>query len=248
MEKNKDKVAIVTGAAKNIGRATCESLSKLGFNVLVHANSDKDGALETLNIVKKNGVNADIMIGDLTIEETSKQLVSEASKLGEVSVLVNNASQREFNKFDDMTFDQWRFVMSINIDTLFHTCKAVIPEMKKNNWGRIVNLGGLSAHISAIGRAHVITSKSAVIGFSRALAMEYAESGITINSVVPGLIDTVRGASAGRSLVHPSHSNPPIGRKGYPVEVATMISNLCGPNSDFITGQTIHVNGGSYFP
>ena len=248
MEKNKDKVAIVTGAAKNIGRTTCESLSKLGFNVLVHANSDKDGALETLNIVKKNGVNADIMIGDLTIEETSKQLVSEASKLGEVSVLVNNASQREFNKFDDMTFDQWRFVMSINIDTLFHTCKAVIPEMKKNNWGRIVNLGGLSAHISAIGRAHVITSKSAVIGFTRALAMEYAESGITINTVVPGLIDTVRGASAGRSLVHPSHSNPPIGRKGYPVEVATMISNLCGPNSDFITGQTIHVNGGSYFP
>ena len=248
MEKNKDKVAIVTGAAKNIGRATCESLSKLGFNVLVHANSDKDGALETLNIVKKNGVNADIMIGDLTIEETSKQLVSEASKLGEVSVLVNNASQREFNKFDDMTFDQWRFVMSINIDTLFHTCKAVIPEMKKNNWGRIVNLGGLSAHISAIGRAHVITSKSAVVGFSRALAMEYAESGITINTVVPGLIDTIRGASAGRSLVHPSHSNPPIGRKGYPVEVATMISNLCGPNSDFITGQTIHVNGGSYFP
>ena len=248
MEKNKDKVAIVTGAAKNIGRATCESLSKLGFNVLVHANSDKDGALETLNIVKKNGVNADIMIGDLTIEETSKDLVSEASNLGEVSILVNNASQREFNKFDDMTFDQWRFVMSINIDTLFHTCKAVIPEMKKNNWGRIVNLGGLSAHISAIGRAHVITSKSAVIGFTRALAMEYAESGITINSVVPGLIDTVRGASAGRGLVHPSHSNPPIGRKGYPVEVATMISNLCGPNSDFITGQTIHVNGGSYFP
>ena len=248
MEKNKDKVAIVTGAAKNIGRATCESLSKLGFNVLVHANSDKDGALETLNIVKKNGVNADIMIGDLTIEETSKQLVSEASKLGEVSVLVNNASQREFNKFDDMTFDQWKFVMSINIDTLFHTCKAVIPEMKKNNWGRIVNLGGLSAHISAIGRAHVITSKSAVIGFSRALAMEYAESGVTVNTVVPGLIDTVRGASAGRGLVHPSHSNPPIGRKGYPVEVATMISNLCGPNSDFITGQTIHVNGGSYFP
>ena len=147
-----------------------------------------------------------------------------------------------------MSFDQWRFVLSINLDTLFHTCKAVIPQMKKNNWGRIVNLGGLSAHISAIGRAHVITSKLAVVGFSRALAMEYAESGITVNTVVPGLIDTVRGASAGRSLVHPSHSNPPIGRKGNPVEVATMISNLCGPNSDFITGQTIHVNGGSYFP
>ncbi len=248
MSENKNKVAVVTGAAKNIGRATCDSLSKLGYNILVHANSDKDGADETIKIIQENDILTSRIIGDLTKPETSKELIFEASKLGDISVLVNNASQREFNKFEDMTFDEWRFVMSINLDALFHTCKAVLPEMKKSNWGRIVNLGGLSAHISAIGRAHVITSKTAVVGFTRALAMEYAETGITINTVVPGLIDTVRGASAGSSLVHPSHSNPPVGRKGYPEEVATMISNLCGPNSDFITGQTIHVNGGSYFP
>ena len=203
---------------------------------------------ETVNLVKQNDVQSARIIGDLTKPETSQELIKEASKLGTISALVNNASQREFNKFDDMTFDEWRFVMSINLDSLFHTCKAVIPEMKKNKWGRIVNLGGLSAHISAIGRAHVITSKSAVVGFTRALAMEYAETGITINTVVPGLIDTIRGASAGSSLVHPSHSNPPVGRKGYPIEVATMITNLCGPHSDFVTGQTIHVNGGSYYP
>ena len=248
MNNEMPKVAIVTGAAKNIGRATCESLSKLGYNILVHANTDKDGAEETVNLVKQNDVQSARIIGDLTRPETSQELIKEASKLGTISALVNNASQREFNKFDDMTFDEWRFVMSINLDSLFHTCKAVIPEMKKIKWGRIVNLGGLSAHISAIGRAHVITSKSAVVGFTRALAMEYAETGITINTIVPGLIDTVRGASAGSSLVHPSHSNPPVGRKGYPIEVATMITNLCGPHSDFVTGQTIHVNGGSYYP
>ena len=248
MNNEMPKVAIVTGAAKNIGRATCESLSKLGYNILVHANTDKDGAEETVNLVKQNDVQSARIIGDLTRPETSQELIKEASKLGTISALVNNASQREFNKFDDMTFDEWRFVMSINLDSLFHTCKAVIPEMKKNKWGRIVNLGGLSAHISAIGRAHVITSKSAVVGFTRALAMEYAETGITINTVVPGLIITIRGASAGSSLVHPSHSNPPVGRKGYPIEVATMITNLCGPHSDFVTGQTIHVNGGSYYP
>ena len=248
MNDSNTKVAIVTGAAKNIGRVTCERLSLLGYNILVHANTDKDGAKETVDLVKDNGVKSSCIIGDLTKPETSQELVSEASKLGTISTLVNNASQREFNKFDDMTFEDWKFVMSINLDALFHTCKAVIPVMKENKWGRIVNLGGLSAHISAIGRAHVITSKSAVVGFTRALAMEYAETGITINTVVPGLIDTVRGASAGSSLVHPSHSNPPIGRKGYPIEVATMIANLCGPNSDFITGQTIHVNGGSFYP
>ena len=247
MSDNKDKVAIITGAAKNIGRATCESLAKLGYNILVHANSDKEGADETIKLIKQTGILTNRVIGDLTNPETSKELVSEASKLGKISVLVNNASQREFNKFEDMSFNDWRFVMSINLDALFHTCKAALPEMKKNNWGRVVNLGGLSGHIGAIGRAHVITSKLAVVGFTRALAMEFAETGITINTVVPGLIDTVRGASAGSSLVHPSHSNPPVGRKGYPEEVATMISNLCGPNSDFITGQTIHVNGGSYF-
>jgi len=247
MSDNKRKVAIVTGAAKNIGRATCESLAKLGYNILVHANSDKEGANETIKMIKQTGILSNRVIGDLTNPETSKELVYEASKLGKVSALVNNASQREFNKFEDMSFDDWRFVMSINLDALFHTCKAALPEMKKNNWGRVVNLGGLSGHIGAIGRAHVITSKLAVVGFTRALAMEYAETGITINTVVPGLIDTVRGASAGSSLVHPSHSNPPVGRKGYPEEVATMISNLCGPNSEFITGQTIHVNGGSYF-
>tara|TARA_A100001015_G_scaffold61717_1_gene68042 strand:- start:1216 stop:1962 length:747 start_codon:yes stop_codon:yes gene_type:complete len=247
MSDNKDKVAIITGAAKNIGRATCESLAKLGYNILVHANSDKEGADETIKLIKQTGILTNRVIGDLTNPETSKELVSEASKLGKISVLVNNASQREFNKFEDMSFDDWRFVMSINLDALFHTCKAALPEMKKNNRGRVVNLGGLSGHIGAIGRAHVITSKLAVVGFTRALAMEYAETGITINTVVPGLINTVRGASAGSSLVHPSHSNPPVGRKGYPEEVATMISNLCGPNSDFITGQTIHVNGGSYF-
>ena len=247
MSDNKRKVAIVTGAAKNIGRATCESLAKLGYNILVHANSDKEGANETIKMIKQTGILSNRVIGDLTNPETSKELVYEASKLGKVSALVNNASQREFNKFEDMSFDDWRVVMSINLDALFHTCKAALPEMRKNNWGRVVNLGGLSGHIGAIGRAHVITSKLAVVGFTRALAMEYAETGITINTVVPGLIDTVRGASAGSSLVHPSHSNPPVGRKGYPEEVATMISNLCGPNSEFITGQTIHVNGGSYF-
>ena len=247
MEKNNNKVAIVTGAAKNIGRATCIELAKLNFNILIHANTDNTGANETLTQVKEFRVDAEVIIGDLTKESFTKDLINKSLNLGNLSVLVNNASQRNFIKFEDMSLDDWRHVMKINLDAVFLTCKYAIPKMQENDWGRIVNLGGLSAHIGAIGRAHVVTSKSAMIGFTRALATEYAGTGITANCVVPGLIDTIRGASAGAGLVHPTHSDPPIGRKGLPIEVAKMISNLCNENSDFVTGQTIHVNGGSYF-
>ncbi len=247
MNENNNKVAIVTGGAKNIGRATCIELAKLNFNILIHANTDQSGAEETQSILNKYNVKTKVIIGDLTDQNFVKKLINESSSLGHLSILVNNASQRNFFKFEDMTFEDWRNVLSINLDTVFLTCKSAIPLMKKNGWGRIINLGGLSAHIGAIGRSHVVTSKLAVIGFTRALATEFAGSGITVNCVVPGLIDTVRGKSAGQGLVHPTHSDPPIGRKGKPIEVAKMIKNLCDENSDFINGQTIHVNGGSFY-
>ena len=247
MKITREKVAIVTGAAKNIGRATCIELAKLNFNILVHANTDIQGAQETLQEVKKIGVRCDLEIGNLTNETFSLNLIKKSLQLGELAILVNNASQRNFVKFENMSYEDWQKVMKINVDAVFLTSRNAIIEMKKNKWGRIVNLGGLSAHIGAIGRAHVITSKLAVIGLTRAIAIEYAGTGITVNCIVPGLIDTIRGASAGAGLVHPTHSKPPIGRKGFPVEVAKMISNLCNENSDFVTGQTIHVNGGSYF-
>ena len=246
MVKEKRRVAIVTGGAKNIGRETCISLARLNFDVIIHANTDEKGAILTQKMVTEIGVNSKIVLGDLTKESFVKKLINSANNLGVLSVLINNASQRNFKKFEHMSFKDWRYILSINLDSIFLTCKYALPLMLKNNWGRIVNLGGLSAHIGAEGRAHVITSKSAVVGLTRALAIEYAKTNVTINAVIPGIIDTIRTKTSGKGLVHPNHTTPPKGRKGYTAEVASMIKYLCDNNSDFITGQAIHVNGGSY--
>ena len=135
MNRNNNKVAIVTGGAKNIGRATCIELAKLNFNILIHANTDKTGAQETKALVDDYKVHSRVVIGDLTDQNFVNDLVNEASKLGDLSVLVNNASQRNFFKFEDMTYEDWRHILNINLDAVFLTCKKAIPLMKNNSWG-----------------------------------------------------------------------------------------------------------------
>ncbi len=244
---NENKVAIITGAAKNIGREICLQLAELNFNILIHANTDKTGAQETLELVKKHNVNSKIILGDLTDERFVKDLIDTSKSIGDLCILINNASQRNFIKFNEMNYKQWKEIIDINLNACFLTTKYALTEMLKNNWGRVINMGGLSGHIGAVGRAHVVTSKIALVGFTRALATEFAETGITFNCVVPGLIDTIRGVSSGQGLVHPTHKSSPMKRMGKPKEVASMIKNLCDAHSGYINGQTIHVNGGSYY-
>ena len=242
------KVAIVTGAARNIGRATALALARQGFAVVVHSGSDKAGADETARLVEEEGQAAAVVIGDLTEESTASGLVEAASKLGQPAVLVNNAALRRAVPFEEMDLAEWRAVQSINVDAAFLCSRAVIGAMLEAGWGRIINIGGMSGHMGAAGRAHVVTSKAALVGFSKALAIEFAGRGITANCVVPGEIETERGASAGARGQHPGKALPPVGRRGQPEEVAAVIVTLCWPQSYYLTGQTIHVNGGTYLP
>lgn len=242
------RVAIVTGASRNIGRATALALAREGFAVVVHSGSDAAGAEETAGLVAAEGVAVDVVLGDLTEAPTPERLVKAAADLGQVAVLVNNAALRRAVPFEEMDLAEWRSVLAVNLDAAFLCARAVIGAMLAAGWGRIINIGGMTGHSGAAKRAHVVASKAALVGFSKALAMEYAGRGVTANCVVPGAIETERGSSAGPRIQHPGKSLPPVGRRGRPEEVAAVVAMLCRPEADYVTGQTYHVNGGAYLP
>ena len=249
---NKNKVVVITGGAKKIGRATAKKLADQGFNILIHTGGKSiDEAKKTVAIVKEYGVQSDFIDGDLADIKTIDKIKSAAEKLGTPSVLINNAGLRIHDDFEKITYEDWKRVMTVNVDASFLCTQALISHMTKQKWGRVINIGGLSAHIGAKERAHVVTSKAALIGLTKAISMEFLERGVTCNCVVPGFIedfDSKEKALKGHWLRHPQTPNLVLNRFGNPDEVAEVIANLCKKEADYINGQTLHVNGGSYTP
>ena len=249
---NKDKVVVITGGAKKIGRATAKKLADQGFNILIHTGGKSiDEAKKTVAIVKERGVQSDFVDGDLLDLTTIDKIKTAAEQLGTPSVLINNAGLRIHDDFEKITYDDWKKVMTVNVDASFLCTQALIGHMTKQRWGRVINIGGLSAHIGAKERAHVVTSKAALVGLTKAISMEFIERGVTCNCVVPGFIedfDSKEKALKGHWLRHPQTPNLVQGRFGNPDEVAEVIANLCKKEADYINGQTLHVNGGSYTP
>ena len=249
---SKNKVVVITGGAKKIGRATAKKLADQGFNILIHTGGKSiDEAKKTVDIVKKYGVQSDFIDGDLVDVKTIDKIKSAAEKLGTPSVLINNAGLRIHDNFEKITYEDWKRVMTVNVDASFLCTQALIGHMTRQKWGRVINMGGLSAHIGAKERAHVVTSKAALIGLTKAISMEFLERGVTCNCVVPGFIenfDSKEKALKGHWLRHPQTPNLVLNRFGNPDEVAEVIANLCKKEADYINGQTLHVNGGSYTP
>ena len=249
---NKNKVAVITGGAKKIGRATAKKLADQGFNILIHTGGKSiEEAKKTVAIVKDYGVQSDFIDGDLADIKTIDKIKSAAEKLGTPSILINNAGLRIHDDFEKITYEDWKRVMTVNVDASFLCTQALIGHMTKQKWGRVINIGGLSAHIGAKERAHVVTSKAALIGLTKAISMEFLERGVTCNCVVPGFIedfDSKEKALKGHWLRHPQTPNLVLNRFGNPDEVAEVIANLCKKEADYINGQTLHVNGGSFTP
>ena len=239
------RVAIVTGSARNIGRTIALRLAADGAAVVVNAVQDSAAADAVAHEISKAGGQAMAHVADVTNEEAVQKMVGMATMaFGRIDIMVSNASVRGQVPIEEMSLEEWHRVLAVPLDGAFLLSKACIPHMKKNNWGRIITLGGISAYIGTKNRAHLLAAKAGLVGFTRGIAAEVADCGITCNVVSPGHIDTDRPASAG--VRPPLVVRPPIDRFGRPDEVASMVRYLCLPEAAYITGQTMHVNGGLY--
>jgi 3-oxoacyl-[acyl-carrier protein] reductase len=240
------KVAVITGAGRNIGRAIALALADGGASILVNARSNRTEAEAAAREIETLGVKALVHIGDVANPEAVKAMAEMAVKqFGGIDILVNNAALRREKAFDEMSYADWREIMDVTLDGAFHCTKACLAALRKSGAGTIVNIGGLSAHTGAKNRAHVVTAKAGIVGFTRALASELASDGITVNCVVPGLIGTARAKDKPEPAHHLTHQTL-TGERGKPQDVAAMVRFLCGPGGRYITGQAIHANGGAY--
>ena len=240
------KVAIVTGAGRNIGRAIARQLAAAGASVVVNARSNQAEADSVVREIEAAGGKAMAVLADVGDAAAVEAMAQAALKrFGRIDILVNNASLRREKPIGEMSYADWREVMNATLDFAFHGVKACLPAMKKAGGGTIINIGGMSAHIGSKGRAHVMTAKAALVGFSRALAHDLAADRITANCVVPGAIDTTRPGSSPNPAHHLTHGTI-TGERGKPDDVAAMVRFLCGPGGRYVTGQTIHVSGGAF--
>jgi 3-oxoacyl-[acyl-carrier protein] reductase len=205
---------------------------------MVNARSNQAEADAVVAEIAGAGGEAAAHIGDIGKPDSARGLAALAlERFGRIDILVNNAALRREKAIGEMSYAEWREVMDVTLDGAFHCVTACLPALKQSGDGRIVNMGGMSAHIGAKGRAHVMTAKAALVGFSRALAHDLAADRITANCVVPGAVDTSRPDSSHHTL---------SGEQVQPEDVAAMVRMLCGPHGRSITGQAIHVNGGGF--
>jgi 3-oxoacyl-[acyl-carrier protein] reductase len=240
------KVAIVTGAGRNIGRAIALTLAEGGASIVVNARSNRAEAEAVVCEIEAAGGKAVVHMGDVADAKAMQAMADAAvNQFGRIDILVNNAALRREKPFAEMDYAAWREILDVTLDGTFHCVKACLPALRQSGAGTIVNIGGLSAHTGAANRAHVVTAKAGIIGFTRALAHDLADDGITVNCVVPGLIGTPRPKDKPEPAHHLTHQTISGGR-GRPEDVAATVRFLCGREARYINGQAIHANGGAY--
>jgi 3-oxoacyl-[acyl-carrier protein] reductase len=248
MAKLEGKVALVTGSGRNIGRATVLRLAGEGAHVVVNARTNQAEADAVVHQARALGVRAIAVIADVAKKDQVERMAAQAlSEFGRVDILINNAAIRPHKPFTELAPEDWEAVRSVVLDGALYLTRALIEPMVKNRYGRILFFTGEGAFIGGSGRAHVSAAKMGLVGFARGLASEFAAHNIRVNVVSPGSIDTLRANPEWYQGRTPNAAGIPLGRQGMVDEIAATCLFLVSDDGGFITGQTIHVNGGSAY-
>lgn len=242
----KGQVAMVTGGARGIGRAIAEGLAQRGAHIVV-ADINVDEARETASVLASLGVKAMGMRLDVSNSEEVKKIFEEMRKeFGRIDILVNNAGITRDGLLLRMKEEDWDSVMDINLKGVFLCSREAIKDMSQQRYGRIVSISSVAAFMGNPGQANYGASKAAIVGLTKTLAREYASRGITVNAVAPGFIQTAMTDVLPEKVKEEVKKQVPLGRFGTVKDVAHAVVFLASPDSGYITGHVIHVNGGMY--
>ncbi len=236
------RVALITGSARNLGRAVGEALAQSGAAVVINSRSSKKDMEEATAAINAAGGKAMAYLADITDAKDVKRMVqATVDTFGKLDILINNAVTHSPSPFQDLSYEDWRHTLSVILDGSFHCTQACIPQMIRAGGGSIVNMGGLFGHMPHPGRSATSAAKAGLAGLTRALALELAPHNINVNYVSPGPSNTARTTPFQFDI-----KKIPLGRFAERSEIVAMVKLLCSTDGRYITGQSIHVNGGLY--
>ena len=243
MNDLKNKNIIVTGATGGIGNSIIKKLDEFGVNILASGTK-----IEKLEELKKKFNNINILRFDISESDNVENFIEEASKKldGNIDCIVNNAGITQDNLAIRMNLDEWKNVIEVNLTSTFLMCKFGIKKMLKNKKGKIINITSVVGHTGNLGQANYTASKAGIIAMSKSLAIEYAKKNINVNCISPGFIKTAMTDKIDEKFKDIIISKIPSGRLGEPEDIANAVLFLASNQSDYINGETLHVNGGMY--
>jgi 3-oxoacyl-[acyl-carrier protein] reductase len=248
MGKLAGQVALITGSGRNIGRATALRLAAAGANIVVNARTNEAEAEAVAREVRDRGAKALAILADVARKDQVEAMAARAfAEFGRIDILINNAAIRPHKPFTELTIEDWERVRGVILDGALYLTQAVVPSMVENRYGRILFFTGDGAFTGGSGRAHISAAKMGLVGLARGLAVEFAAQNIRVNVVSPGSIDTRRDNPEWYRGQAPDAGGIPLGRQGQVDEIAATCLFLVSDDGGFITGQTIHVNGGAGF-
>ena len=246
-EHLENKVALVTGSGRGIGRAIALELAKRGCGVVVNDDKNLQEGIEVVDEIKKIGQRALHIQADVSYpDQVEKMIETVLDEFDRIDILVNNAGIAMDKKLENMSIEQWNRVISVNLTGTFNCTKAVITHMKGHDGGKIVNIASVVGEIGNFGQANYAASKGGVIAFTKTVAKEYAKYGVLVNAIAPGFINTKMVEGIPQKVIQKILEQIPLGRLGEPEEVAKLVGFLASNDANYITGQVIRINGGMY--